>query len=98
MKPLKEIRVIYPQLYRLFNEQELENFSETLKHGLFCFRCMDVCHKGLAHYSLRLDTWNNVVVDGKCLHCANMVCRVLEYGQDPVFYSKAIKFRLSLQN
>lgn len=98
MKPLKEMHIVPFQLDRLFNKQEREAFNRTLKHSLFCFGCMDVCHLGLVNSKIRLDIWNNVAVDGKCARCGNMVYRVMEYGRDPFFYHKALEFRKSVQN
>jgi hypothetical protein len=98
MKPLKEMHIVPFQLNRLFNEQERKVFNSTLKHSLFCFRCMDVCRMGLIDATLRLDIWNNILVVGKCAKCRNMVYRAIEYGKDPFFYQKALEFRKSIQN
>ncbi len=98
MKPLKAMHIVPFQLDRLLNAQEKEVFHKVINDTLFCFRCMDVCREGLVNPSLRLDIWNNIVVDGRCAECGNMVYRVMEYGKDPFFYSKALEFRKILQN
>ncbi len=98
MIKLKELKLNLFQLNVLLNKEEKEGFEWLLNEGVYCMRCNDVCKDGVVNYSTRLDSWNNVIVDGRCATCGNSVCRVMEFGEDPGFFAKAIEFRESLQN
>lgn len=96
-KPM-ELRVNYFQLDILFDKNEKKAFQYLLQEGVYCFRCNAICPKGVVDYTLRLDIWNNVVVNGKCAACGNQVVRVMEFGEDLTFFEKAMEFRKSLVN
>ncbi|NQU52710.1 MAG: hypothetical protein HQ522_09250 [Bacteroidetes bacterium] len=98
MKKLKEINLNTFQLNVLLNEQEKEAFEMLLNEGVYCMQCNDVCKDGVVDYSIKLNSLNDVVVDGDCGTCGNKVGRVMEFGEDPTFFAKAVEFRKSIQN
>ncbi len=98
MKKLKEINLNTFQLNVLLNEQEKEGFEMLLNEGVYCMQCNDVCKDGVVNYSVKLNSLNNVVIDGECATCGNSVCRVMEFGEDRTFFKKAMEFRKSLAN
>ena len=98
MHKLKELKLNSFQLAILLSEDEKSAFEYLLREGVYCTKCSGLCENGVVNYSSRLDSWNNVVVDGECASCGNSVCRVMEFGEDPVFFIKAVEFRKSISN
>ena len=98
MKKLKEIKLNTFQLNVLLNEEEKAGFELLLNEGVYCNKCKGVCAKGVVNYSCRLNSMNNIVTDGECAICGNPVCRIMEFGENPAFFKKAVKFRKSIKN
>jgi hypothetical protein len=98
MQNLKEQRISSFQLKVLLNEQEKESFELLLHEGVYCTHCNAICKDGVDHYSTRLDVSNNLVINGECATCGNRVCKVMEFGEEPVFFAKALEFRKVNQN
>ena len=98
MKKLKEIKLSHLQLDFLLNKEEKKGFSFLLNHGVYCTRCNAICAKGVVNYTLRLNRFNDIVVDGECAVCDQKVTRVMEFGENILFFEKAMDYRESLQN
>ncbi len=97
MKRLKEIKLNEFQLNVLLSEEEKYGYRYLLQNGIYCNGCHDICNKGVELDSVKLDKLNDIVVEGSCNACGHQVVRVIEFGENPEFFEKAMNFRKSLQ-
>ena len=93
---MKTIKLNSFQLNILLDENEKKGFQFLLNKGVYCVRCKSVCKKGVVDYECRLDSRNDIIVNGKCAECGHPVARVMEFGEDKAFFKKADKFRRSI--
>jgi hypothetical protein len=98
MKRQKEIKLNEFQLNALLSEEEKNGYRYLLDNGVYCNGCQGICKKGVEIKSVKLDGLNDIVVEGTCRVCGHRVARVMEFGEDPEFFEKAVNFRKSLQN
>ena len=98
MKRQKEIKLNDFQLNVLLSEKEKKGYRYLLDNGVYCSGCQGICKKGVEIKSVKLDGLNDIVVEGTCNACGRRVARVMEFGEDPEFFEKAMNFRKSLQN
>jgi hypothetical protein len=97
MKRLKEIILNDSELDMLLSEEEKSGYN-LLLNNIFCFGCGDLCNKGIVTSAVKLDSRNDIVVEGNCNVCGHRVARVMEFGENESFFDKAMHFRKSLQN
>ena len=98
MKRQKEIKLNEFQLNAFLSEKEKNGYRYLLDNGVYCTHCQDICKKGIVTTAVKLDSLNDIVVEGNCHVCGHRVARVIEFGEDPEFFEKAMNFRKSLQN
>jgi Fe-S oxidoreductase len=96
MKHLEKIRLNESQLELLLNDEEKRTYRVIMETNVFCMNCEDICPKGVDIESVWLNSFNNIHTDGRCRFCGNGVTRIIEFGENESFYSKALEFRKSL--
>jgi hypothetical protein len=95
MKRRKELSINTFQLNRLLDKSQQDGFRYLLENGVHCRTCNGIC-PGVRDYSLQLNDMNDVLVDGFCRTCGNQVVRLMEFGEDAGFFSRAEKLRSEL--
>jgi hypothetical protein len=86
------------QIALLLNEKNMEFYNYVLAENVFCGKCPDKIINGIIVEKIYLDDLNDIRVTGKCRVCNSNVARTIEFGEDKLFYEKAMKFRKSLSS
>lgn len=97
MKHQKEIKLNDFQLNVLLSDEEKNGYRYLLENGVYCNGCQTICKEGIEIKSVKLDRLNDIVVEGTCNDCGHRVARVMEFGENPEFFEKAMNFRKSVQ-
>jgi hypothetical protein len=98
MKRLKEIKLNDFQVNVLLSDEEKSGYQYLLDNGVYCTQCQGICKKGIVKTAVKLNSLNDIMVEGNCRECGHKVARVMEFGEDRSFFEKAVNFRESLQN
>lgn len=84
------------QLNVLLNNEQKKDFDYLLDHGVFCNTCDKICPEGVEIDEIFLNSSNDIMIKGKCKACGGNVTRIMEFGEDKVFFNNANNFRKSL--
>ena len=98
MKRPPEIKINQFQLARLLDKEQMGFYNEVLADNVFCSHCGDVAKKGTVVEEIILSSLNDIMVRGTCKVCNGKVARIIEFGEDELFYEKAMKFRIDISN
>ena len=74
-------------------------FESITSNNIFCANCTK--DKGVVGMNIReiyLSNLNDVIARGTCKECGGKVARVMETGDDPDFYERAMIFRKAKKN
>lgn len=93
MKPVPKIIINSFQLAVLLNEEEKKSYEMILKDNTWCAHCEENAFKGVSVNKIHLNDFNDIMIEGVCKGCKGKVVRIFEFGEDPIFYQKAMKFR-----
>lgn len=96
MNKQTEIKINRFQLNVLLNNEQKEGFDYLLNQGVFCSTCGGTCEKGIEIKEIYLNSLNDIMVKGSCKVCNGKVTRIMEFGEDKVFFDKANDFRRSI--
>jgi hypothetical protein len=96
MNKQTEIKINRFQLNVLLNNEQKEGFDYLLNQGVFCNTCGGTCEKGIEIKEIYLNSLNDIMVKGSCKVCNGKVTRIMEFGEDKVFFDKANDFRRSI--
>jgi len=97
MKRQKQIKINQFQLNVLLNDEQKEDFNYLLENGVYCSTCNGTA-KGVTVEEIHLNTLNDIMVHGICGKCKGKVTRIMEFGEDKIFFEKANNFRKSINN
>jgi hypothetical protein len=98
MSRLKEIQINPFQLKRLLNKEQWKDYNYLLEQGVFCSTCGGRAIKGIKVAEIYLTNLNDILVRGTCKVCGGKVARIMEFGEDKVFFEMANAFRASLED
>lgn len=96
MNRLSEISINPFQLVILLNDKEKVVYKDILDKGVVCVHCGGLATHGIYVANTYLTNLNDIKVRGKCNVCNGNVARIIEFGEDKVFYDKAMIFRKSI--
>ncbi|MBP7506208.1 MAG: hypothetical protein KA807_00180 [Prolixibacteraceae bacterium] len=96
MNRQSEIQISWFQLVFLLDEERMHDYNYLLEKGVFCVHCRGVAEKGIVVEKIYLTSLNDIMVKGKCKVCNGNVARIMEFGEDEEFFSKANVFRKSI--
>ena len=96
MKRPKDIQINPFQLNRLLSEEERTGYTLLLREGVHCPTCRGICTKGVEVTEIHLNDMNDILVRGTCKVCNGRVARIMEFGENPIFFNKADEFRKSM--
>ena len=98
MSRQKDIQINEFQLRTLLNEEQRKGYDYLCNHGVYCTTCEGICTKGIHIIEIHLNPLNDIMIYGSCKVCNGKVTRIIEFGENRVFYEKANQFRKTLQN
>ncbi len=93
----KSISLNQFQLNVLLTQKEKDSYNYLLKNGVYCSICDDICQQGITVNENFLTALNDIKIQGICNKCNGKVIRIVEYGEDPEFNTKANEFRKSIK-
>ena len=74
-------------------------FESITSNNIFCANCtIDKKIVGMNIREIYLSNLNDVMAKGICKECGGRVARVMETGEDPDFYKRAMAFRKAKKN
>ena len=98
MKRPNEISINQFQLAFLLNDEQKNIYKFMLEKGVFCLQCGSICEKGIEVKKISLTNLNDVKVQGICKACNSKVVRIIEFGEDKIFFENANNFRKTIRN
>lgn len=97
MNNLSELKLNKFQLNVLLNDEQKETYDYIVRQNVFCGNCGGICSKGITIKEIILDSLNDIHIRGVCNVCNGKVTRLLQFGENKEFYTKANEFRKSIK-
>ena len=93
---LPEILITIADVKALMGDK-FQFFEKITSSNIFCMNCTKGT-VGMIIQEVYLSNLNDIIARGTCKECGGGVARVLETGDDPKFYEKAMAVRKARNN